>query len=147
MTHASTIADAVESTIRRICAVIASPAARDLGSPWCKSTRAARHGGISHRVTEPQRNKKNLCGSVSLWRDALCLAGRTEFAAACYGSRVQRATIRLASAPGTQIATTFAPAAPVLWRTLSGGFTYPAIPGFRISLLPLTTCSSSPDTT
>src|SRR5947208_2677048 len=62
-----------------------------------------------------------------------------------YGSRVHRATIRLASAPGTQIATTFAPAAPVLWRTLSGGFTYPAIPGFRISLLPLTTCSSSPD--
>lgn len=39
------------------------------------------------------------------------------------GSFVQRETILPASAPGTHITTTFAPAGPVLWRILSGGFT------------------------
>jgi hypothetical protein len=40
-----------------------------------------------------------------------------------HGSFVQRETILFASAPGTHMTTTFAPAGPVLWRILSGGFT------------------------
>ena len=40
-----------------------------------------------------------------------------------YGSFVQREAILFASAPGTHMTRTFAPAGPVLWRILSGGFT------------------------
>ena len=39
------------------------------------------------------------------------------------GSLVQRAAIFFPSSPGTQITTAFAPAGPVLWRTVSGGLT------------------------
>jgi hypothetical protein len=35
--------------------------------------------------------------------------------------------------------TTFAPAGPVLWRIVSGGRTYPAMPGVNIRLYPFTT--------
>src|SRR5689334_16483505 len=64
-----------------------------------------------------------------------------------YGSFFHRAAIFLPSSPGTQMTTTFAPAGPVLCRTLSGGLTYPLIPGLSSWLLPLTTCSYSPETT
>src|SRR5580765_3503564 len=64
-----------------------------------------------------------------------------------YGSSFQRDAIFLPSSPGTHTTTTLAPAGPVLWRTESGGFTKPDMPGLRTSLLPFTTCSSSPETT
>ena len=63
------------------------------------------------------------------------------------GSFFQRAAIFLASSPGTQMTTTFAPAGPVLWRIVSGGRTYPAMPAVKIWLFPFTTCSSSPEST
>ena len=83
-----------------------------------------------------RRSRRNLQGEL------LCDVSRF-----VHGSRVQRDAIFFPSSPGTHTTTTFAPAAPVLWRTLSGGFTKPDMPGVSIWLLPFTTCSSSPLTT
>ncbi len=56
-------------------------------------------------------------------QDSDAFAEREASAGRPYGSFVQRAAIFLPSSPGTQMTTTFAPAGPVLWRTLSGGLT------------------------
>src|SRR6185436_11049783 len=75
-------------------------------------------------------------------------AVRPQVSPLSYFSRFHLAVTRAASPPGAQITSArVGPALPVLWRTWSGGRTKPTIPGFSVMLLPLTTCSSSPEST